>query len=60
MVELAVRHSWVAGTPDDDIDHSHLTYADANVTISLNPDDEHGTLLGEMAQGADQCSPSTR
>ena len=48
--------SWVRVYPTN-IDHFHLTYADADVTNCLNPDNEYGTLLGEIARGADECEP---
>ena len=48
--------SWVRVFPTN-IDHFHLTYADADVTNCLNPDNEYGTLLGEIARGADECEP---
>ena len=48
--------SWVRVYPTN-IDHFHLTYTDPDVTNCLNPDNEYGTLLGEIARGADECEP---
>jgi hypothetical protein len=48
--------SWVRVFPTN-IDHFHLTYADPDVTSCVNPDNEYGTLLGEIARGAEECEP---
>jgi hypothetical protein len=48
--------SWVRVFPTN-IDHFHLTYADPDVTNCLNSDNEYGTLLGEIARGAQECEP---
>jgi hypothetical protein len=48
--------SWVRVYPTN-IDHFHLTYADPDITNCLNPDNEYGTLAGEMARGAEECEP---
>jgi hypothetical protein len=47
--------SWVRVYPTN-IDHFHLTYADPDVTNCLNPENEYGTPLGEIARG-DECEP---
>ncbi|MGD9705982.1 MAG: hypothetical protein AB7Q42_21055 [Acidimicrobiia bacterium] len=48
--------SWVRVYPTN-INHYHLTYADPDVTVCLNPSNEYGTPVGLIARDAQECEP---
>ena len=48
---------WIRIYPSAGSNHYHLQYTDPDVTVCLNGDNDHGTPVGQIARGEQECEP---